>query len=87
MNEEAKTHQGGYRAKREKNATKSNHNPKQIQEPKYMAEYGQQKVADSGKVCDSDYFVMLQLRCTLSIVIHTTFRHFRLLPLSKNNMS
>jgi len=30
-------------------ATKSNHNPKQIQEPKDVAEPGRQKVADSGK--------------------------------------
>jgi hypothetical protein len=68
-------------------ATKSSHNPKQIQGPKDVAEHGRQKVADSGKVCDSDYFVMLQLCCTLSIVIHTTFRHFHLLPSSKNSVS
>jgi len=67
-------------------ATKSNPNPKQFQEPKDVAEHGRQKVAESGKVCDSGYFVMLQLRCTLSIVIHTTFRHFHLLPSSKNNV-
>jgi hypothetical protein len=67
-------------------ATKNNHNPKQIQEPKDVAEHDRQKVSDSGKVCDSDYFVMVQLRCTLSIVILTRFRQFRLLPSSKNNV-
>jgi len=40
-------------------ATKKYHNPKQIQEPKDVAEHGRQEVADSGKVCDSDYFFML----------------------------
>jgi len=68
-------------------ATKSNHNAKQIQEPKDVAEHVRQKVADSGKGCDSGYFVMLQLRCTPSIVMHTTFQHFHLLLSSKNNVS
>jgi hypothetical protein len=62
------------------------HNPKQIQESKDVAEHGLRKVANSGKVCDSGYFVMLEPRSTLSIVIRNV-PALHLLPSSKNNVS